>query len=131
MTSYLPFSNYPAPVYFARGQAANGAGAVIDIADCTTSRQPPIIQGSLGGGVMTVQVQGSHDNVIWADHSGGGFTADFSKDLVQGYRFWRTVVSGYASGAFTGVVGAVSDMAGRIVVPHLLTVSNNVPTQSG
>lgn len=131
MTTTLANSTYPAPVYIARNQAANGASAILDISSFTVSRLPPVLIGTLGGGTMTVQIQGSHDAVNWFDYSEGGVTADFSKDLIQGIRFWRVVVSGYASGTFNANVGAGPSNDGSIRVPNLYTVSTNIPAQAG
>jgi hypothetical protein len=130
--TYIADSLYPAPVYLARNQVASGnQGNILDIAACNASRQPPVIIGTLGGGTMTVVIEGSHDAVNFVDFSSGGLTADFDKDLVQGVRFWRVRVTAYTSGAFNASVGAVPDKEGRAVIPNLKQYSNNVPTSAG
>jgi hypothetical protein len=114
---------YQEPVYLTRGQAANGDGpGIIDVSMCNAAIQPPVILGTIGaGGDVTVKVLGSHDLVEWYDFSGGGFTADFARSVVQGIRFWKVNVSAYVTGAVTVSVGAVANFNGAVVTPNLYT----------
>jgi len=46
------------------------------------------------------------------------------KDLIIGVRFWRFTYSS-GTGTLTAAVGAVPNQAGKLVVPNLVTLTNN------
>lgn len=121
---------YPQPLYLFRQRSSNGDSQTADCGACTLSRIPPVMQINFSAGAsLTLNIYQSHDGTDWALVL--STTASNAYDIIQGWRFVKVNVSSYSSGNVTVSIGAVPTIEGNLVVPNLLTYSNNVPTTAG
>lgn len=111
------------PVYSHNNASGTSTGASIDISSCSQGMIPPAMSIVISA-TATVIVEASHDNVNWIDMSGGGFTANDSRDLVISYRFWRSRITAN-TGTVSTPVGPVPTQTGNYVAPHLATTIYN------
>jgi len=107
------------PTYLHHGASGTGVGQAVDIS-CANNPHVPVVLIITFTGTATYKIQGSHDNVEWADWTTPALSVSCARDLVLGVRYWRVNVSAN-SALFTAAVGPVPRLDGSYVKPNLVT----------